>query len=104
MLVSLSLLAACQSLPDGGDDRSGAPAGDDSDSGEPIEPLHGPGLTMHGVQVCAQPDLRATLGPLEQPDVGEVWAKQAFEPMGEEYPYVIKIDFALENLPHEPNS
>ena len=60
--------------------------GDDSDSGAPIEPIHGPGLTMHGVQVCAQPELRASLGPLEQPDVGEVWAKQAFEPM-EPYPY-----------------
>ena len=86
MLVSLSLFAACQPAPDGAGDDSGVVAGDDSDSGEPIEPLHGPGLTMHGVQICAQPDLRTSLGPLEQPDVGEAWAKQAFEPMTG-YPY-----------------
>jgi enediyne biosynthesis protein E4 len=85
MLVSLSLLAACQP-PGGSGDHSGAGARD-SDSGEPIEPIHGPGLTMHGVQVCAEPELRDSLGPLEQPDVGAVWAKQAFEPMGETYPY-----------------
>jgi hypothetical protein len=85
MLLVFSWLAACQPPPDGADD-SGAPSGDDSEV-EPIEPLHGPGLTMHGVQVCAQPELRASLGPLEQPDVGEVWAKQPFEPMSETYPY-----------------
>ena len=61
-------------------------ATDDSDSGKPIEPLHGPGLTMHGVPVCAQPELRAALGPLEKPDVGAAWAKQAYEPMGDTDP------------------
>ena len=100
MLVSISLLVACQPSPESGD-RSGAPMGDDSDSGEPIEPLHGPGLTMHGVQVCAEPELRTSLGPLEQPDVGEVWAKQAFEPM-EPYPYgpgVTVADLEGDGLP-----
>jgi hypothetical protein len=86
MLVWVSLLASCQPSDESGD-RSGVVAGDDSDSGEPIEPLHGPGLTLHGIQVCAQPELRASLGPLEQPDVGDVWSKQAFEQIHEDYPY-----------------
>jgi hypothetical protein len=50
--------------------RSGVAAGDDSDRA-PIEPIHGPGLTMQELGVHSPSP--QSLGPFEQPDVGEAW-------------------------------
>jgi len=54
-----------------------APSPGAADTGPPLPPLEPQvGLVEGGEQVCADPDARATLGPMETLDLGPAWAAQ----------------------------